>query len=284
VNKTYVFIGLVNGSIYALLALGIVLMYQITGVLNFAFGAFGMVAAFCFASLTESLLHPWPALFAILVLTVIVGGALGVVTLPAQSANRVVKATACLGLLSALQGAVVVIWGTTPRPTPLLTGAVAFRAFDIAITWQRVLAIVIAMVGSAAILAFLKVGPLGAALRAMATSIDISRLVGLPIRRLWVLAWALSTAVAALAAMLILPDIGLDAGALSFIVLTPLAAALAARFESIPIALVSALGLGVAQGAFQGSHDLAPYRDALPLVLVIASLAFARTNRTYERV
>ena len=237
--STYVFTGLVNGAIYALIALGILLMYQTTGVLNFAFGAFGMVAAYSFWELASgSGMSPLLAFVLVLILAVVGGAGLGIITLPARESSEVTKAAATLGLLTALQALVILAWGTNPKTPASLIDKVAFHAFDIAITWQRVLALAVAIGGSAAILAFLRMGKLGAALHALASSTEISRLIGLPVRRLWVIAWSISIFVASLAALLILPDIGMSTTNLSFIVLTPLAAVLAARFRSIPIALV----------------------------------------------
>ena len=166
--STYVFTGLVNGAIYALLiALGILLMYQTTGVLNFAFGAFGMVAAYFFWELaTGSGMSPLLAFVLVLILAVVGGAGVGFITLPARESSEVTKAAATLGLLTALQALVLLAWGTDPKSTTSLIDKVAFHAFDIAITWQRVLALVVAIGGSAAILAFLRMGKLGAALRA----------------------------------------------------------------------------------------------------------------------
>ena len=284
----HILIGVVNGSIYALLALGILLMYQTTGVLNFAFGAFGMIAAYLFFVMSDPGqlgVSVVVSFFVILILAIPAGAFIGWVTLPVQRLSRIVKAAVALGLFSAIQGVVLIICPPEPRATPTLVGSVAIQdLFGVAISWQRLIAIGVAVGGSIAMLAFFRWSSLGSALRAMASSTEISTLVGLPIRRLWVVAWTLSTFVAALAILVILPDLGLSVGSLSFVIFTPLAAVLAARFESIPIALGSAFALGILQSVFQSDENLAQYRDVLPFALVMAALLLQPTKGTYERV
>jgi branched-subunit amino acid ABC-type transport system permease component len=284
----HILIGIVNGSIYALLALGILLMYQTTGVLNFAFGAFGMIAAYLFYVMADAGklgVSVVVSFFVILILAIPAGALIGWVTLPVQRLSRIVKAAVALGLFSAIQGLVLIIWPPEPRATPTLVGSVAIQdLFGVAISWQRLIAIGVAVGGSIAMLAFFRWSSLGSALRAMASSTEISTLVGLPIRRLWVVAWMLSTFVAAVAILVILPDLGLSVGSLSFVIFTPLAAVLAARFESIPIALGSAFALGILQSVFQSDESLAQYREVLPFALVMVALLLQPTKGTYERV
>ncbi|MCU1360300.1 MAG: branched-chain amino acid transporter permease [Ilumatobacteraceae bacterium] len=275
--------GVVNGALYALLAVGIVLVYQITGVLNFAFGAFGMIACYSFSSLGQHV-NPWVA-FAIVGIGALVAGlVIGVLTLPAQASSPLVKAVATLGLVSALQGFVALVWGTDIRGIPVLWRTRAFIVFGIAVSWQRVLSVVFAIGLSIVAYAFFKRGTVGAALRAIASNTRTSQLIGLPIERLWILAWSISTGVAAFAAMMLLPEVGLDPGAQTFIILVPISAALVARFRSVPIAFFTALAIGIGGNIMQGIDSLAIYRDALPLAVVIVGLSFARTNRVYERV
>lgn len=283
----HILIGIVNGSIYALLALGILLMYQTTGVLNFAFGGFGMIAAYLFFEMADADglgVNVVVSFFAILILAIPAGALFGWITLPVQRLSRIVKAAVALGVFSAIGGLVLIVWPPSPRGTPTLAGSVAIQdLFGVAVSWQRLIAITVAVGGSIAMLAFFRWSSLGSALRAMASSTEISTLVGLPIRRLWVVAWTLSTFVAALAILVILPDLGLS-GSLSLVIFTPLAAVLAARFESIPIALGSAFLLGILQSVFQSDETLAQYRDVLPFILVMAALLLQPTKGTYERV
>jgi branched-chain amino acid transport system permease protein len=176
------------------------------------------------------------------------------------------------------------VWGVQLRRTPTLWDSIAFRPFDVGITWQRVLSVVITLALSASAYAFFRRGTVGAALRAMATSPRTAQLVGLPIRKLWISAWAISTAVAAGSAMLVLPEIGFDPGSQTFIILIPIAAALVANLRSVQVAFCVALLLGIGGSAMQGISSLAAYRDALPLAVVLVGLYAARTNRVYERV
>lgn len=281
--STHIVAGVVNGSIFALLAVGIVLVYQITGVLNFAFGSIGMVAVYAFSTLTFGL-DPWLALAAVTVGAAVAGAIVGALTVSAQPASPNVKAVATLGLVSALQGLVVLVWGVNPREVPRLARGRAFTLFDIGVSWQRVFAVAVAIGLTLGVMLLFRRSALGAALRAMAESSRTAKLVGLPVRRLWVMAWSASTAVAAFAAVFVLPEIGFDPAAQTFIILIPFAAALVARFQSVSVAFVTALVLGVTRGVLDGVSSLADYRDLLPLLVVLVSLTAARTNHTYERV
>jgi branched-subunit amino acid ABC-type transport system permease component len=279
----YLVSGVVDGCLFALLAVALVLVYQITGVLNFAFGALGMVAVYIFSTLALHM-NSWAAFGVVFAGAAILGVVIGVAALPAQSSSTTVKAVATLGVVSALQGLVPLVWGVQLRRTPTLWNSVAFRSFGVGITWQRVLSVVVTLALSAFAYAFFRRGNIGAALRAMATSPRTAQLVGLPIRKLWISAWAISTAVAAGSAMLVLPEIGFDPGSQTFIILIPIAAALVANLRSVPVAFVVALVLGIGGSVMQGISSLAAYRDALPLAVVLVGLYAARTNRVYERV
>lgn len=280
---TYLVIGLVNGALYALYALGIVLMYQTTRILNFAFGAIGMVAAFSFATLALGL-NVWIALAVVVVGAAAAGAAFGVVTLPIQDAPEDTKAVASLALVTALGGAVVVGWGSEPRRTPVLSAETALSIAGVAISWQRVLTIGITAGLCVGMLAMFRVGRLGAALRAMAGDTDVSRLIGLPVRRLWVVSWVLATVTASVGAVLVLPEVGLQVAPLTFVVLPPLAAAMAARFRHATVAVAAALALGIADGLFQYHRSISDLRGTLPLVLVVGALLLARDRQAFERV
>jgi branched-chain amino acid transport system permease protein len=95
---SFVVTGLIVGSVYALLAVGLVFMYQTTGVVNFAFGAFGALGAFTFATLrldNGAVL----SLVAVVVGGAVVGALVGAATTGAQTTSPTVKAVASLALL-----------------------------------------------------------------------------------------------------------------------------------------------------------------------------------------
>lgn len=280
---SYATIGVVLGSTYGLLAVSLLFVYQTTQVLNFAFGAIGMVGAYVFTTLQYSM-NPWLALALCAVLGGVVGTALGVATLPVQSIGPNAKTMATLGLLTGLGALVVIVWGILPRPVPVLTSKLAFRIAHVGVTWQSIIVVLVDILVTTAIVVFFRRGRYGAALRAMAHDASISRLVGLPVRGLWMLAWAASTALAVIVMILLLPDLGLDENSLTFSVMVPVAAVVIAGFRSIPVGFGAAFAIGFAQSIFGGYPSLAPYVPVLPLAAIVATLMITRRTPAFERV
>jgi branched-subunit amino acid ABC-type transport system permease component len=292
---TFVLTGLIAGSVYALLAVGLVFMYQTTGVVNFAFGAFGAIGAFTFATLRVER-GAFLALVLVVIGGVVLGALIGRATTGAQTTSTTVKAVASLALTQAIIGIVPLVWGTAPRQAPTLATSIAFELFDVVVSWQQVITFVVAFVAALVIVAFFRFGMLGSALRAMAANTNVARLIGLPVRRLWVLSWALSTAIAALAGVLIAPSLGLAASSISFAVLYPLAAALVASFRRPLVAMGAAFALGVGDSVVRSQVEpftfeilgspLSTYAQMIPFLVVVGALVLGRSGRfsAWERV
>jgi branched-chain amino acid transport system permease protein len=288
----FVVAGLIAGSVYALVAVGLVFMYQTTGIVNFAFGAMGAFAAYSFATLRTEFV-PAAAIVIVVIGGVLFGGVMGAVTIPVQRSSITTKAVASLALVQALLGIIPLIWSSRARPAPVLAAGRAMRLATVNVSRQQVITFVLSLAVSIAMVAFFRFGRLGAALRAMAASINVARLVGLRVRRLWVISWMLATGVAALAGVLIAPAYGLSAANLSFAVLYPLAAALTAGFRRPLVAMSAAFLLGVSDSLMRSQAPpfkvrlfgapLASYAAALPFLMVVIALAFARST-TWERV
>jgi branched-chain amino acid transport system permease protein len=292
---TFVLTGLIAGSVYALLAVGLVFMYQTTGVVNFAFGAFGALGAYAFS--TARLDNgPVVSLVIVLVGAAVVGAIIGRATTSAQTTSPTVKAVASLALTQAIIGIIPLIWGTAPRATPVLATSKAFELFDVIVSWQQVITFVVAVLVAVAVVAFFRFGMLGSALRAMAANTNVARLIGLPVRRLWVLSWLLAVTIAVLAGILIAPSLGLAASSISFAVLYPLAAALVASFRRPVVAMSVAFALGVGDSLMRSQAEpftfeilgepLAAYAQILPFIAVVAALVLGRAGRftAWERV
>jgi branched-chain amino acid transport system permease protein len=288
----FVIAGLIAGAVSALVAVGIVFMYQTTGMVNFAFGSMGAVAAFGFNSLTKELV-PIAAVIVTVIGGAVVGIGVGAITLPVQRASVAVKAVASLALIQAVIGVIPLVWGTSATPAPLLIQGRAFRIARVNVSQQQVLTFVVAVTISLSVVALFRFGRVGSALRAMAANTNVARLVGLPVRRLWIMSWALGTAVAALAGVLIVPSFGLSAANLSFSVLLPLAAALVASFRHPLRAMVVAFGLGVGDSMMRSQvaplkvellgAPLASFAAALPFAFVVIALSLRRSG-SWERV
>jgi branched-subunit amino acid ABC-type transport system permease component len=279
---TGIVIGLVIGVVYALISAVLVFVYEATGILNFAIGAFAMVAAYTFNTL-GAVVPPVVAWLVVALASIPLGAIIGAVTLPAQGSTKEVKATASIAAVVAAQGLVLLIWGTNPRtPLYVVTGT-AFSVGGVPVTWERLMAACIALVGCLLLSLFLRLTRTGSSIRATASDNGTARLIGLPVRRLWLLSWMISTFAISIVVVAILPDVGLSTDELSFIVLTPLAAVLLAGFRSVPTAAGVALGLGLVEGVFSGVSALAPYQQVCPLAVVLLALVIPGTRSALRR-
>jgi branched-chain amino acid transport system permease protein len=127
---------------------------------------------------------------------------------------------------------------------------------------------------------FLRATKLGTAMRALADDREISATLGVPVRRVEASAWFGSGLVCG-AAGLVLPDLltSLDYSALTFLVISALAAALIGRLHSLWGTLLGGIAIGVAQAVFAPYQSITQYRTAAPFVLAIVALLFFSRKR-----
>jgi ABC-type branched-subunit amino acid transport system ATPase component/ABC-type branched-subunit amino acid transport system permease subunit len=272
-------LGLGSAAAYSLLATGIVLIYRASGVLNFAQGAFAMVGAYLYYELrTHHGLGFWPAA----VVTIVVIAAVGclaylLIMAPLRDASPVVRIIATLGLMLALQAAAQLKYGGfitfVPEALPhdLITlGSVAFPADRV---W---------LIGIAAVLVLLMTlvshrTRFGVLTRAVAENERASAAYGNSPRTIGALNWALGSALAALAGVLIAPVASLSPTSMTMLVVPALAVALFGGFSSFPLTLVGAVIVGVVQGLVtKYSTSLPGLSDLIPLAVVLLVLLVRR--------
>ncbi len=274
--------GLTLGGIYALSGVGMVVLYQSTGVLNLAFGAVGaMGALIAWQLINHAGLGFWPAF----IVAVLVGG---VVTLAYGMmfgrllANRdpLVKATATLGLTLILLGVMDLLWpssGGASRSITIPTDNNTFQIGQISVTYTNVIALVLGLVVTAGTSAFLRFTKLGTVMRAMANDREITATLGVPVGFVTAQAWFVSGLLAGLAGVILADLVALDATTLTFIVISTLAATLIGGLSSIWITFWAALVIGVVSSELTPINSVSNYRDATPFVL--AAIALLVRNR-----
>lgn len=243
--------GLVTGSLYGLLALGITLIYRTTGVLNFAYGTIAAVSAcFMYILLTGTQLNFWLAL----VITLLFALLLGVVlergfARPVLSAPVFTKAIATLALALVLQTIALQVWPqlSTPVhfPTPLEghamhIGGVFFSLVDAIVLLVTALLMVTLHL-------FLTRTRLGIAMRATADGLEAARLMGVPVGLIFMLVWALSSLIAALAGILLASEQTLiDIQFMDPVLLLAFVGAVLGGLDSLPGALTGGVLVGLA--------------------------------------
>jgi branched-chain amino acid transport system permease protein len=279
------FLGVVVGSIYSLSAFGLVLTYRTSGIFNFAHGAVGMFFAFTFFQLTQGgrvnlvflvydqtwhLPVPLGMILTVGVLAPAFGWGLNQVLFRhLRTASSVVKIVASIGLLIALsQGLAGVMWGgaTTLTPRSIFPEKIfvfgGFRA-----TLQEILTVLLALALAGGLLAFLRYSTLGVRMRAVVDRPDVSELMGVDSERVSGISWAIGSAFAALAGILVAPFFGsLNFLDLSLIVIVATAAAVVGRLESLPLTLAGGILIGFGQFLVQRYASSEVARQLFPSI------------------
>jgi branched-chain amino acid transport system permease protein len=252
----YTIIGLSLGGIFSLAALGIVLIYRTTGVLNFAHGAMGMFSTFIAWQVFYGWSHPfWPGWLSTL-LAVIAGmvfaAAMGLflefaVFRWVRTREPVVKAVITIGVLLALQSAASLIWKNNQYHLPIYLApqTLTFTIADVPIGANNVVIIVAAIVLAFGLGAFLRYTGFGRAMRAVSDSPTSASLWGVPVGRVGAVSWMLGSLVAAVAGILITPFINFDTTSLTLLIIDALAAALIGGLVSLPLTVLGGFILGL---------------------------------------
>ncbi|MEU9880944.1 ABC transporter permease subunit [Streptomyces phaeochromogenes] len=271
---TLLLLGLGAGSLTALSALGLVLMYRSSGVVNFATGGIGMACSYVFWDLTRN--AGWSALLAGSA-AVLVGAALGVLTyvlvmvLPRAGSN-LTRLIATLAVLIILESAAQLRYGPNPLSVHefLPSGSVSFGG-GVTIPVSRPI-----LLGTAVVLALSLAVVYARTTFGIATTALSERprkLAALGWRIGWVGAmnWGVGGALAGLAGVLLAPIIGVTIGNGAVLMVTVLAAALIGGLRSFSLTLVGGMVIGMLQSLF-GIHDLGitGLADAVPFVAIIA--------------
>lgn len=243
--------GLVTGSVYALLAVAVVIIFKTTDVPNFAQGEVFMVGGYIALFLT--LVMGWPYLAVIpvtLAAVALVSGLFQRVVMERVIASKgvgVQMVIATLGLAYALKGMVRQTGlGDTPRSLPPLAPTDAVIIGDAVLT-QLDLVILAVAVGVMLLLFFMfTYTRVGRAMRAVGMNPKAARLVGVNLARIRMMVWALSGLISAVAALLITPKI-LITPDIGHIAILAYAAAIVGGIASLPGAVVGGFVIGVAE-------------------------------------
>jgi branched-chain amino acid transport system permease protein len=289
--KPFIVIGLALGGVYALSGVGLVVLYRATGVLNVAFGAIGAAGALiAYYIVTHTGWPDWIA-FTICVLTGgVVNLAYGMLLGPAFARrDPLVKMMGTLGLALILLGLMAwraPIGGAFARLLPLPSSQHIYQIWGTGVSLTQIIALVLAFVITASVSVFLKTTKLGTAMRALANDREITAALGVPVRRVEAVAWFGSGLFCGMAGLL-LPDLltSLDYSALTFLVISAIAAALIGQLKSLWMTLFGGIAVGVVQAVatpYSGDTPISSvgsYRAAAPFALAIIALLYMSRRR-----
>ncbi len=264
--------GIALGAIYGLVALGIVLVFKATGVLNFAHGEAVMISAFVAFTLLKLKVPYW----LVIILTLMFAAAFGylierLIIRRFVGKPLLVSGIATLGLFLLFGDLAVWIWGKDPyefpglfSQKPINLGGVAISAADIGI-------VSVASALAAALFAFFRFTRLGIAMQACMENPVAAQLMGIPTRRIYSLAWMMSHMIGAIAGLLIAPVAFLHFTMMQHVLHFAFAAAVLGGIFSLPGSMLGGVIIGVSSN-LTGAYISSAWKEIVPFIVMLAIL------------
>ena len=266
--------GISIGSIYAMTAIGFVLLWQTSNTINFAQGEFVVLPAFTMVLFLVVFRLPFAAamLATVLVSTLLLGFLVKKVLVARLLQTGVLPLViATIGLSLLIRYSLQQFWTPLALPFPPLFSRVPIRLGTIILSWEELMNVLFAGTVIGALQLFITRTKLGWAMQAVAQNRTLAAVLGIDVSRLVTFTFMLNAALTAVAAILIAPvylvkyDIGIGLGLKAFY------AAIIGGFNQIRGALLGGLLVGVVE-TFSAAYISSQFRDAFALVILIAVL------------
>ena len=269
--------GVTIGVVYALIAIGLTLVFGILGVINFAHGEFYMIGAFLTYTLTVRLGLEY---FLALALTIAGGGAVGLLAerlavRPLKDRHMFTVVLSTLGLSIFLENGALLVWGPDPREIELAWGSRPLLIGGVVITFLRV-----AVLGTAAALIvaltwFIRRTTWGMAMRAVAANRDAAALMGIPVDRVYAITFAVGSALAGVAGGLLGAMFTIEPTMGEWAVVKAFSVVIMGGMGHVPGAVLGGIILGVAEslgaGFLPGGTS---YKDGIGYAILILVLLY----------
>jgi len=266
--------GIAIGSIYAMTAIGFVLLWQTSGTINFAQGEFVVLPAFTMVLFLIVFRLPFAAALVgtVLVSTLLLGVLVHKVLVARLLRMGVLPLViATIGLSLLIRYSLQQFWTAQAMPFPPLFSRTPIRLGTIVLPWEELMNVLFAGAIIGALQLFITRTKLGWAMQAVAQNRTLAEVLGLDVARLVTLTFVLNAALTAVAAVLIAPvylvkyDIGVALGLKAFY------AAIIGGFNQIRGALLGGLLVGLVE-TLSGAYISGPFRDAFALAILITVL------------
>jgi branched-chain amino acid transport system permease protein len=279
--------GLLSGVLYALVALGFVLIYKASGVFNFAQGTMVLFSALTFAGLIDLHAPIWLSLLASAAVMVALAFAVERLVLrPLVNQPQISMFMATIGITYFLRGFGQIIWGGNVRAldigipnSPMIVGGVLINQFDL-------VSAAVAGVLVAVLAVFFQRTTIGRALRAVADDHQAALAVGIPLKIIWVIVWTTAGLVALVAGILWGTNLGVQFS-IELVALKALPALILGGFTSVPGAIVGGLIIGGAEKiaeVFWGPAFGGAIEDWFAYALALVFLLFRPQGLFGERI
>jgi branched-chain amino acid transport system permease protein len=264
--------GLANGAILALAALGFVIVFKATGVINFAQGYFLLVGAYLvWAGVVQFGMHWSVAVLVALIVAALIGLTTERFILrPLVGENVISVIMVTIGLAFVLQGAVQFLWGTEPRPMPAFIPRGTLILLGVPVSLNRVIAVGLAGAAFAALTVFFQRSRHGIAMRAVADDQQAAMTVGISVRRVFALAWALAAISAVLAGVIVANLFGVS-GEVAVFGLLVFPVVILGGLDSVPGTILAGLIIGLLI-SFTAGYVGGGLQQVIPFVVLVLIL------------
>jgi branched-chain amino acid transport system permease protein len=296
-----VLLGVIYGAIYALLAMGIVLVYRGNRIINFAQAQIGVIAAILAIEMNVTYDINFVLACAIgIAAAVVIGAILSLLPRHFRRSSRLILTVATIGLAQALTGvsAILPILFCNPANNASCTTAAAHQTFNTPLHTQFTINPVVfsgndivALVGTAIIAAalalFMRRSKYGLAIRAASENGERATLLGVSVPRLDTIIWVVAAVLSTVAILLQTPVLGFGGFQTvsttgDDILIRILAAAVIGRMESMPRTAVAALAIGIFDSGATWTYSNTTFVDATLVIVIIVALLLQR--KSYTRV
>jgi branched-chain amino acid transport system permease protein len=260
---TYLASGIALGSSFALIGSGFVIAYRVTQVVNLAQGSLAVFGGLISYSLLQGVLPHGLAELGAVLGSAVIGLLIGVVAIGRKGTDPLLSLIITLGLSIFSSAVIILFWGQDPVSPPGLSGQLT--VVGVSVEKQRVLIVVATALTFTALTLFLTRTYLGKGLTACASNPRAARLVGINVRRMGLIAFAVAGALGGLAGVLVAPTNAVSFSSDLPLALSGFAAAIFGRLSSplrtlaggLLLGVVSQLVAGYVRGSFQTEVALA---------------------------
>ena len=274
----YLVSGIALGSSFALIGSGFVVVHRVTRVVSFAQGSVAIVGGMASASLLDGRLPHGLGEIAAVLLCGVVGLLIGLLAIGKRGTPPLISLIVTLGASMLISAAIIWLWGQDPVSPPGLRGTVTLLGAEV--ERQRLLVVAATLAAFVGLALFFSRSHLGKGLTASASNPFAARMVGIDVRRMGLLAFALAGILGGLAGVLIAPSNALSVSSDLPLALSGFAAAVFGGLTSPMKTLAGGLGLGVAgqltAGYLNGSYQTEMALLLMLVIMIVRSSAFVQ--------
>ena len=239
--------GIIFGTIYGLAALGMVMIYKTSDIVNFGHGEMSMFIAFiAFLFLNDYGLSYIPAFFLSLVIAAILGGVVYLLFIkPIQFSSHISIIVLTLGLYMVFHGLAGMFWGHTPTAFPKAFEGAPYQIGNVFIAPNEIFVLLFTLALMTGLFLLFRYTKIGLAMRSASQDMLASELMGIKVTNIFFLTWAVGCVLGGVAGVLIAPTTFLHPNMMGDVLIMAFAAAVLGGFVSLPGTVIGGIIIGV---------------------------------------